>query len=235
MNAGSSTVAGRRPRSVELDPRAPGLTLRGVFQIFIRQRSAQIIAALLVPVAALRIVVGDFSLWDGAVAAAVLALHPFTEWVIHVGVLHWRPRKLGRWTLDTELAREHRLHHESPHDPRYWCTPMRGALIGMAIAAGVAAIVTPTWALWLSFLLAVIAIGLVYEWTHFISHSSYRPRGRLYRRLWRHHRLHHFKNEHFWMGVTMHLGDLVLRTNPSPKAVPTSPTCRNLLGQDPAS
>lgn len=232
MNAGSSTVAGRRPRPLELDPRAPGLTLRGVFQIFIRQRSTQIIFGLLVPVLAVRIVVGDFSLWDLAVVAAILALHPFTEWVIHVGVLHWRPRKLGPFTIDTELAREHRLHHESPHDPTHWRTPMRGALIGMAIASAVVAIIAPTWALWLSFVAAVVAVGLVYEWTHFICHSSYRPRGRLYKRLWRHHRLHHFKNEHYWMGVTMHLGDWVLRTNPSAKEVPTSPTCRNLFGQD---
>ena len=48
----------------------------------------------------------------------------------------------------------------------------------------------------------------------------------------RNHRLHHFKNEHYWMGVTMHLGDRVLGTLASPKEVPTSPTCRDLLGQD---
>jgi hypothetical protein len=46
--------------------------------------------------------------------------------------------------------------------------------------------------------------------------------------LWRYHRLHHFKNEHYWQGVTMHLGDRVLGTLPDHTKVPTSPTCRTL-------
>ena len=33
----------------------------------------------------------------------------------------------------------------------------------------------------------------------------------LYQRLWRNHRLHHFKNEHYWFGVTMLSGDRLLR------------------------
>ena len=33
------------------------------------------------------------------------------------------------------------------------------------------------------------------------------PRTALYQRLWRNHRLHHFKNEHYWMGVTMTGGE----------------------------
>lgn len=231
MTPGSSTVAGQRPRVAVHDPRTPGLSLRDAFLIFTRQRSARIIAFLLVTTAAARLAAGGFSGWDLAVVAALLALHPFSEWVIHVGVLHWRPRTLGRWTIDTDLAREHRHHHEAPHDPRHWFMPMRGTLLGFTIAAAVVGLIAPTIALWLSFLVGVAAIGLVYEWTHYLCHTSYRPRGQLYRRLWRHHRLHHFKNEHYWMGVTMHLGDRVLRTMPSPRTVKTSPTCRNLLGR----
>ena len=107
---------------------------------------------------------------------------------------------------------------------------MAGALIGLGLLSAVMYLVVPTFALWLSFLVGFSAIGVVYEWTHYLCHTSYRPRGRVYKRLWRHHRLHHFKNEHYWMGVTMHLGDRVLRTMPSPDEVETSPTCRNLLG-----
>ncbi|MCA9710975.1 MAG: sterol desaturase family protein, partial [Myxococcales bacterium] len=217
MNAGGSTVAGQRPRLAVHDPRAPGLSLRDAFLIFTRQRSARIIAALLVVTLTLRLAAGRWSGWDAAVLVALLALHPFTEWVIHVGILHWKPRRLGRLTIDTDLAREHRLHHLAPHDPRHWYTPMRGALVGFAISSAVVGLIAPTLALWLSFLVGVVAIGLVYEWTHYLCHTSYRPRGKHYRRLWRHHRLHHFKNEHYWMGVTMHLGDRLLGTQPSPK------------------
>lgn len=230
MNAGGSTVAGERPRVDTHDPRAPGLSLRDAFLIFTRQRSARIIAVMLTVALALRFVAGSFSGWDLMVMVALLCLHPFSEWVIHVGVLHWRPRRLGRLTIDTQLASEHRLHHQAPHDPQHWFIPMRGALVGFGIAAAVVGLIAPTIALWLSFLVGVNAIALVYEWTHYLCHTSYRPRGRMYRRLWRHHRLHHFKNEHYWMGVTMHLGDRVMHTLPSPRDVPTSATCRNLLG-----
>lgn len=243
MGAGSSTVAGQRPADSELGlgeglgglraslhPRAPGLTLWQAFIVFTHARSARIMAVLTSFAIVARLWVGEFSGWDLVVLAALVALHPFTEWVIHVGVLHWRPRKVGRFVIDTDLAHKHRLHHESPHTPKYWYTPMRGALIGFALAAGVVSLVVPTFGLWLTYVAGAATIGLLYEWTHYLCHTSYRPRGRWYRRLWRHHRFHHFKNEHYWMGVTMHLGDWVLRTKPSPKDVPTSPTCRDLLG-----
>jgi sterol desaturase/sphingolipid hydroxylase (fatty acid hydroxylase superfamily) len=67
-----------------------------------------------------------------------------------------------------------------------------------------------------------------YEWTHYLIHTSYRPKRRFYRYIWRAHRLHHFKNEHYWFGVTVHLADHVLRTFPAKEAVETSPTARTL-------
>lgn len=231
MSTSSSTVAGERPRATPDDPRAPGLSLRRALLIFSRATSARIIAGLLLVSLAARIAVGGFTLWDLAVAVAVFAVHPFTEWVIHVGVLHWRPRRLGGLVIDPDLARLHRLHHVDPHEPEYWYTPMKGALIGFAIAATVLWLLTPNVGLWLSFLVAIFSIGIVYEWTHYLCHTAYRPRGRFYKRLWRLHRLHHFKNEHYWMGVTMHFADRVLGTLPSARDVPTSPTCRDLLGR----
>lgn len=232
MNAESSTVAGARPRAAAIhDPRAPGLSLRDAFLIFTRQRSAQVIAVMLLLVLAARVAVGGFSGWDMAMMGLLVLLQPFSEWVIHVYVLHWRPRRLGPVMLDTQLAREHRAHHRAPHDPRYWYIPLRGGLLGFWLSMGVAALVMPSVALWLSFVLGASVLALVYEWTHYLCHSSYRPQGRLYKNLWRHHRLHHFKNEHYWMGVTNPLGDQVLGTMPDPKDVETSPTCRDLLSQ----
>ncbi|MCX4245296.1 sterol desaturase family protein [Paraliomyxa miuraensis] len=232
MNAASSTVAGRRARPVAHDPRAPGLSLRDAFLIFTRQLSARIIAGMLAVALVVRLAVGGLRGWDLVVLVALLLAHPFVEWVIHVGVLHWRPRRLGRRVVDTELAREHRAHHRSPHDPRHWFIPMRGGLLGFWLVAGLLGLVAPTFALWLTFLVGASALALAYEWTHYLCHTSYRPRGRVYKRLWKHHRLHHFKNEHYWMGVTMHMGDRVLHTNPDPRNVETSPTCRNLLGRN---
>ena len=46
--------------------------------------------------------------------------------------------------------------------------------------------------------------------------------------MWRAHRLHHFRNEHYWFGVTMHLADHVLSTYPGKLDVELSPTARTL-------
>jgi sterol desaturase/sphingolipid hydroxylase (fatty acid hydroxylase superfamily) len=69
---------------------------------------------------------------------------------------------------------------------------------------------------------------LGYEWTHFLIHSAYRPKRALCRGIWRAHRLHHYRNERFWFGVTVHLADRVLRTYPAREAVPPSATARTL-------
>jgi sterol desaturase/sphingolipid hydroxylase (fatty acid hydroxylase superfamily) len=71
------------------------------------------------------------------------------------------------------------------------------------------------------------SLALNYEWVHFLIHTAYVPRTRFYRRLWRNHRLHHYKNEHYWYGVTMLSGDRLLQTLPIAD-VPRSETCRML-------
>ena len=47
---------------------------------------------------------------------ALVALFPAIEWVIHVGILHWRPRRVGPVQVDSLLARKHREHHADPRD-----------------------------------------------------------------------------------------------------------------------
>jgi len=79
--------------------------------------------------------------------------------------------------------------------------------------------------------LAYFALSLHYEWVHFLVHTRVMPRTALYQRLWRNHRWHHFKNEHYWFGVTMLGGDRLLGTAARREVVPTSATSRT-LGQD---
>lgn len=134
---------------------------------------------------------------------------------------------LGR-TIDSLAARRHRAHHWDPRDPRYLFIPLP--------------VLVPLLAIWglLTFLVAsntrtaatgmVVGVGLLfaYEWTHHLIHSTYLPRAAIHRRIWRNHRLHHFKNERFWFGITSQVADRVLRTNPAKEAVETSPTARTL-------
>jgi sterol desaturase/sphingolipid hydroxylase (fatty acid hydroxylase superfamily) len=77
-------------------------------------------------------------------------------------------------------------------------------------------------------LLASYLVLASYEWCHFLIHTPYRPRRRYYRSIWRGHRLHHYKNEHYWFGVTSTVGDHVLRTAPDQAEVPKSRTARTL-------
>jgi hypothetical protein len=51
----------------------------------------------------------------------------------------------------------------------------------------------------------------------------------VYRAIWRNHRQHHFKNEHYWFTVTSSgTADRVLGTYPDSATVATSPTAKNL-------
>src|SRR5258708_10371730 len=63
-----------------------------------------------------RIVVGGWGVADLLVPVTMLAAFPFFEWIVHVFVLHWRPRRMGRLTVDSLLARKHREHHANPRE-----------------------------------------------------------------------------------------------------------------------
>jgi sterol desaturase/sphingolipid hydroxylase (fatty acid hydroxylase superfamily) len=67
-----------------------------------------------------------------------------------------------------------------------------------------------------------------YEWAHYLMHAPYRPKSQWFRNVSRNHVLHHFKNEHYWFGVTTSIGDRVLGTRPDGSTIPVSPTVRTL-------
>ena len=161
------------------------------------------------------------------VVAAVLAAQPFVEWLVHVYVLHARPRRVGPFTLDLYQARKHRAHHAAPRDLDILFIPLRGHLAGGVVVAAVC-LLLPDTATRLALVVAVTASSLAYEWVHFLIHTDYRPRTALYRRLWTGHRLHHYRNENYWFGVSRRLGDTVLGTNPGKDEVELSPTCTTL-------
>jgi sterol desaturase/sphingolipid hydroxylase (fatty acid hydroxylase superfamily) len=106
---------------------------------------------------------------------------------------------------------------------------MAGADLADPVLVAIAVFAFPRLSLGLTYLLVVAALGLGYEWTHFLIHSDYRPKSRLYKAIWRNHRLHHYKNEHYWFTVTTSgTADRILGTYPDPTTVETSPTAKNL-------
>jgi fatty acid hydroxylase family protein len=228
LTASSDSVPRRDPQR---------LSLHDCWRHFVRQPSPPLLAGAIAVAVALRLLLAHYGWRDAVVAVGLVAVTPVVEWLIHVYLLHAKPiRLLGR-EHDLVAAREHRAHHRAP-------AVLEGVLIPRyAVVVFVAQIALTMWLL--SFpiklvlggdRLAFAATGLLvayvilgtYEWCHFLIHTQYRPRGRYYRSIWRGHRLHHFKNERYWFGVTSTVGDHLLRTAPDQSQVEKSGTARTL-------
>ncbi|WP_083880321.1 sterol desaturase family protein [Nocardia araoensis] len=206
-----------------------GLTLGQAFQEFVRHPSPWMIGTTLVGALIARIVVGDWQPTDLLVPAAMLALFPVFEWIVHVTVLHWRPRRLGPIAIDSELARKHREHHVDPRDIPLIFIPTKTLSVLVVVLIALAAFAFGRLGLGLTFLITITLLGFGYEWTHYLIHTDYKPKGSLYRAVWRNHRHHHYKNEHYWFTVTSSgTADRLFGTYPDPATTETSPTARNL-------
>lgn len=212
------------------------LGLGGAARAFLRHPSPWLLGPLLVAAVTARLAVGDWQPWDVWTPLVMLASFPFVEWLVHVCVLHWRPRRVGRLTIDPLLARKHREHHADPRAVPLVFIPWPVLVWLLPAVTAVALLAFPRLGGGLTFLVVAALLGLGYEWTHYLIHSDYRPRSRLYRAIWRNHRLHHYKNEHYWFTVTSSgTADRVLGTCPDPAGVPTSPTARDLHGREAAA
>lgn len=211
-----------------------GWTLSQAVRTFWRYPSPRVLLVFLLTVLTARLLVGSWTPWEALIPVVLLAVHPFTEWLIHVYLLHWKPRKVLGITLDTVAARDHRRHHRDPPDLPLVFIPLPTLFCSAALLAAAWLLLAPTLAVGLTGLLSTSVIGLCYEWVHFVCHVPHTPRTAWMRRRVKHHRLHHYKNERYWYGVSLHLGDRVLGTLPDATAVPRSPTARDLNAREAA-
>lgn len=206
-----------------------GFSLQDAAREFRTHPSPWMIGATLVTALSARVAVGGWRFEDALVLVVMLAAFPFFEWTIHVVILHWRPLRLLGLTIDPLLARKHREHHGDPRDVPVIFIPWQSLLWVLPTAVAVALFAFPRLGAGLTFLTFLAALGLVYEWTHYLIHSDYKPKSVVYRAIWRNHRQHHYKNERYWFTVTSSgTADRVLGTYPDPATVPTSPTAKNL-------
>jgi hypothetical protein len=199
-------------------------TLNDAAREFGRHRSPQLLAGAVVLLLIARLLWTSWSWADVIVVAALVAVNPFSEWLIHVYLLHC-PADGGR--RDKLAGYSHRRHHEDPRDLRFQfvhpavilgALPLNALiLLGFRRPSAVTAVLT------------IAVLTLTYEWVHFLIHTDYAPQHLLYRRLHRAHRLHHFRNERYWLGVATRFGDRVLGTNPRKEDVEVSPTAKTAL------
>lgn len=205
------------------------LTLSEAAREFWRHPSPAGIALTFLAALTARIVVGDWRLTDAVLPAIMVATFPVFEWIIHVAILHWRPRRLGGLAVDPLLARKHRQHHSDPRKVELIFMPWQTLLWVIPTAVTMALVAFPRLGLGLTYLAVLTALGLAYEWTHYLIHTDYKAKTATYRSIWRNHRRHHFKNEHYWFTVTTTgTADRLLGTYPDPSTVPTSATAKDL-------
>jgi len=194
---------------------------------FLRHPSPRVFLLLTAVAWTARLWLGAWSVADVVILATLLLWWPFQEWLIHVFILHMKPRTILGITVDPFVARKHRRHHLDPWNIPTLFVPLRTTVISVPALVLLFHATLPQ-PLSLTALAGYLALSLNYEWFHYLTHTRYVPRGAIYRHIWRHHRLHHCKNEKNWFGVSMTLADLVLRTAPEPSTVETSETCRTL-------
>ncbi len=218
-------------------------TKRAVAAAFFAQGSPQVLTTAVVVSVLVRLGVAGRT-WGWAdlavLAVTVVAVGP-VEWVLHRVLLHapadaWASRVLG-------TGAGHREHHLDP-PALEWLLLRR---VDAVVVIPVIAVLTVAWSVpflvvlgrWapgealLAPTITAVACAVLalwhYEWTHLLIHTAYRPRTRVYRRLARDHRRHHFRNERYWLGITSRAGDRLMRTAPpDPSSVPLSATARTL-------
>ncbi|MEM8619900.1 MAG: sterol desaturase family protein [Actinomycetota bacterium] len=217
-------------------------TKREIAAAFFASGSPRVITIAISAVLVARLLVGSWSWADLAVLGITVVAAGIVEWVLHIGLLHASDEAWTTRTLGTGVG--HKKHHLDPPDMQWLLLgPIDAAVFVVLIGIGTAAWTIPAVAIanavfgWSFGVVATLVSGLVcayvafahYEWTHLLVHTRYRPKTRYYARLARNHRLHHFRNEGYWLGITSNLGDRVMRTYPADKSeVPLSDTSRTL-------
>lgn len=197
-------------------------------RVFFRCPSPRVIFFIVLVALAGRIWLGGFTWWDPAIVVGMGILWAFQEWWAHKYILHAKPRRIFGREVDLFFSRKHRHHHREPWRLDTTLLPLRVVVGALPFAAAFWWLVMPTPQLALTAMTAYSGFALLYEWTHYLTHTPYVPRTALYKRINKFHRLHHFKNEHYWHGFIIPWVDDLFRTAPDPASVEKSPTVRTL-------
>lgn len=205
-------------------------TLRDAVRVFFSRPGPRMIATAAASTWALRAALGPPGVLDLVAAGAAITVWPFQEWWMHRDLLHLEPRTIAGIRVDPLFARKHREHHASPRD-------VDGTLLPPSV---IAAAIPVASALWLAAFgprraaLTAMAtystMALVYEWTHLIVHTGVIPKSGYAKKVRRNHRLHHYRNEGYWLAFTVPAVDAFFGTDPEPAAVPRSKTAMDLHG-----
>jgi uncharacterized RDD family membrane protein YckC len=153
-------------------------------------------------------------------------LFHLTEYGFHRFLFHAPP---SGWPWLLRL--QHRLHYDHHTDPArldLLFLPLWFALPNLLLTGLAAWGLSGDWQKAASLVLGATLALLHYEWVHYAAHIPYRPRTKFGRWMKKYHLWHHFKNEHYWFGVSNPVLDFLSRTYRAPESVERSASTRIL-------
>ena len=133
----------------------------------------------------------------------------FMEYIIHRFVYHTETNSEGMTEFQVGM---HSNHHHYPKDPeRLAMPPIPGIILG-AIFFGLFYLIMGNYAyaFFPGFILGYDAYITLHYYQHRIKSPSYKP----WKKLWHHHKAHHYSNPYSAFGVSTRLWDYVFGTMP---------------------
>lgn len=153
---------------------------------------------------------------------------PFFEWFAHKLLLHRIIPKTAGFAYKYQ-QRLHYFHHADPAHQTWIFAPISSALLIFVFVFLLFTFLGWSFKAGLASMTFSMVFFLYYEWVHLGHHmpgyDHLTPYGKFMKKA---HQWHHYTNENYWWGITSHIGDLVLKTFPSPKEIPHGQYLRDI-------
>ena len=190
-------------------------TLQGCIAKFLSHTTPRFIIAAIACLIGIRLMMPPITspAVDSLVVTGTIAFWAVQEWVLHKYVLHASLVE-GGW-IGYNI---HKSHHSTP----FYHVSLDGPEVAMVWGAAICAIsygIFPGDALniyRLDFVLTYFVMGLVYEWTHYLTHTRYVPKTAFVRRLKAHHMTHHLDDNRCKFAFTVPALDRWFGTDNTP-------------------
>lgn len=185
--------------------------------------NALLAAAILIAAGAFAAHLVEFSLAGAAIGALVFF---GSEYTTHRFLFHAKPSSIP-WVLKLQ----HRLHYDHHIDPpklELLFLPMWFVIPTTLLYYAVYLAIVRDAALAFSLSFGSVCALFYYEWVHYVAHVPFVPVTPFGKYIKKYHLWHHFKNEHYWFGVTNPSMDFVGGTYRDQDAVERSTTVREI-------
>ncbi|HEY4002814.1 MAG TPA: sterol desaturase family protein [Candidatus Xenobia bacterium] len=164
----------------------------------------------------------------GRYVASGMAVWAVSEYLVHRFLFHGRPAERP-WVRYLQ-RRLHYDHHRHPHELDLLFLPLWFGVPNAMLFTQVYLKATRDQEKAMSILAGTLGSMLYYEWVHYMAHIPLTPSTAWGRWMKKYHLLHHYKNEHYWFGVTTPVVDVPFGTYRNAIEVSRSTTTHDLEG-----